>query len=733
MSYKAKIKEFIYSIMNSYSQIFFSENKVFAGILILVSFMDIWAGVFGILSVLTANTAAYVLGFNANYINKGIYGFNSLLIGLGIGLIFQPDLILFVIVIFTALFSLFITLALQGILTKYGLPFLSIPFLIGIWTVLLASGNFESLGLSERGIFAENELYASGGKALVDFFDYINNIKLFESVKIYFLSLGAIFFQYNILAGFFICIGMLYFSRIAFMLSLTGFYSAFFFYQLMGADFIALGYTYIGFNYILTSIAVGSYFLLPTYKSFIWSVLLLPIVVIISAGISEIFNGWSLSVYSLPFNITVILFIYILKLRVIKRGQLIDYFIKQSNPEKTVYLNKTAIEENKKKLYYPVGLPFWGTWSVMQAHNGEYTHKQEWRHAWDFVITDNDDKQFKNAGNKLDDYYCYSKSVLSPGDGLIANIYDGVDDNKPGEINTQKNWGNSIVIQHTEYLYTQISHLKKGSIKVKKGDYVKKGDIIALVGNSGHSPYPHIHFQMQATPHIGSYTIDYPISNYFLNATGADQLISFGKPEMNQKLTPPEPDALFNESFTFIPGQTIAVQMVKDDEITKHQWKIEKTIYNETYIYCKQTNSKAYFYSSESSFNFQNFYGSQKSALFLFFKSVYSLKKFNCKDLKLETSIRPDLFFKQPILFLQDFISPIYLFLKTKYTINYLSKKDDLSIDSLFLKTSIQKTIFNKETKTENYKLTITAKGQIKIESEGNHNTVSITINTNDL
>jgi urea transporter/murein DD-endopeptidase MepM/ murein hydrolase activator NlpD len=730
---KEKRNDFVHSVLNSYSQVFFSENKVFAMILLLVSFMDLWAGVFGMMAVLTSNITAYILGFNSYNIKRGIYGFNALLTGLGIGLVFQPAVTLLVIVFFVSILTLFVSIALQGILAKYGLPYLSVPFLIGIWIILLAANDFTSLGISERGIFEYNELYALGGKKLVDIYNWFNNWNTFESFKIYFLSLGAIFFQYNIPAGILIAIGLIYFSRISFMLSLTGFYTAWFFYRFTGANFTELGYTYIGFNYILTSIAIGSYFLLPTYKSFLWSILILPIVVIISAGITKIVDNWSLSVYSLPFNITVILFIYILKLRVFKKKHLIDLFVKQSNPEKTIYLNKTAIEENKKKLYFPVYLPFWGKWTVMQAHDGDYTHKQEWRHAWDFVLKDQKDKQFKNDGQKLEDYYCYSKSVIAPADGLISNIYDGVEDNKPGDINTVKNWGNSIVIQHTEYLYSQMSHLKRGSIKVKKGDYVRKGDLLALVGNSGHSPFPHVHFQIQSTPYVGSQTIDYPISNYIKSSKGNDRFVSFGKPENNEQLTPAEPNEIISENFNLIPGQKILARLEQNKKTINLNWEVRKTDYNETYIYCKETKSQAFFFSDENVFYFQNFYGRKKSALFFFFKSFYSIKKINCNNLQVDTSIRPDLFFNKVILFFQDFISPFYLFLKTKYALKYPEKENHFSTEMLSLNSQIQKKVFKKVLITEYYTITINGKGETIISTFKTNKPESLTINTLNL
>ncbi len=685
-----------HSVLNSYSQIFFSENKIFAGLLIIVSFIDKWAGLAGLTSVLVANFTAYFLGFNQVHTNKGIYGFNALLVGLGIGYMFEPSTELYIIIFFSALLTLFITLAIQGILYKYALPFLSIPFLLGIWIIVLATKDFSALELSERSIYTYNNIYANGGQGLVNIYDWFNELHFPEGLRIYFLSLGAIFFQNNILAGMLISIGLIYYSRIAFSLSLIGFFSAYLFYNLTGAQFSELGYTFIGFNYILTSVAVGAYFILPSLKSYIWTILLLPITIILAAGLSKIFSVWYISVYSLPFNIIVLLFIYILKLRVNRAEKLTDYFIIQSTPEKTIYLNKTAIEENKSKLFFPVSLPFWGEWSVMQAHSGAYTHKDEWKHAWDFVIIDKNGKQFKNKGDSIEDYYCYGKSVTATADGIISNIYDGVDDNKIGEINTVKNWGNSIVIKHTELLYSQISHIKKGSFKVKKGDSVKKGDIIALVGNSGHSPYPHIHFQMQATPYVGSKTLDYPIYNYIQKNENQTELITFGKPELNQIIEQAKPDQILSEALNLIPGQKFKILVETNKKKSELVWEINKTSLNETYIYCHKTGSTAFFYSDDTGFYLKNFYGSKKSALLKFYTALYSVKKTFCKDINHNSLIRPDLFFNKFLLVIQDIFAPFYLFLKTNFNLKYIDKDDDFNPDYIKLNSYIQRTFFLK-------------------------------------
>lgn len=53
--------------------------------------------------------------------------------------------------------------------------------------------------------------------------------------------------------------------------------------------------------------------------------------------------------------------------------------------------------------------------------------------------------------------------------------------------------GNYILIDHGDGIETKYGHLKE--IKVKKGDVVKAGSIIALSGNTGKSTAPHLHFE----------------------------------------------------------------------------------------------------------------------------------------------------------------------------------------------------------------------------------------------
>jgi murein DD-endopeptidase MepM/ murein hydrolase activator NlpD len=62
--------------------------------------------------------------------------------------------------------------------------------------------------------------------------------------------------------------------------------------------------------------------------------------------------------------------------------------------------------------------------------------------------------------------------------------------------------GNAVFIQHSQYEVSVLAHFKRGTIEVKVGDKVKRGQLIGLCGNSGNSSEPHLHYHLQNTPII---------------------------------------------------------------------------------------------------------------------------------------------------------------------------------------------------------------------------------------
>jgi hypothetical protein len=96
------------------------------------------------------------------------------------------------------------------------------------------------------------------------------------------------------------------------------------------------------------------------------------------------------------------------------------------------------------------------------------------------------------------DYYLYDKVIMSPIDGIVFKIIDGIPDNIPYSGNYPYNTGNSVIIRNDKY-YFLFGHIKPGSIEVREGQEVKVGSPIAHVGNSGWTERSHLHMQLIAS------------------------------------------------------------------------------------------------------------------------------------------------------------------------------------------------------------------------------------------
>ena len=518
------------STLNAYSQVFFSTYTWFGLILLVMTFLEPALGLSGLMIVLLTNLLARWFGFDHELIRRGDYSFNALLVGLGLGAYYVLNLPFLILLITAAIIVLLVTIFVSGILTKYGLPYLSVPFLLAFWLLLLASANFSALGLSERGVFMLNELYATGNSWLVNIYQSFYDLPIHESIMIYIKSLGAIFFQFNIVAGLLVAIGLFLYSRIAFTASLISFYSAYLFYGFIGAEMTDLSYSYIGFNFVLSGIAVGAFFLIPSWASYLWLIILVPAMVVITASLGNLFAGIGLGIYSLPFNMVVLAFLYTM---IVRKRKVAPHLVPYQwySPEKNLY-SFTADRKSYENAMRPsIGLPFYGEWQVSQSYSGPYTHKGPWKEALDFVMIDEQDATFKNDGKMPEDYYCYGKPVIAPADGEVVYVENGIEDNPIGTNNLIQNWGNTIVIHHGSGIYSSVSHLQYQSARVARGDHVYRGQRIGTCGNSGRSPYPHLHFQVQASPEPGAPTIPYPVDRYIVRKNGDSRYVRFGTPE----------------------------------------------------------------------------------------------------------------------------------------------------------------------------------------------------------
>lgn len=677
--------------------------------LMLASFLNFYAGLSGFLAVLLAVLIANSLGFDKVQLRNGVLSFNALITGIGLGTFFDPGIVFFSLLALSSILTLILSVAFGGWLFKYGLPFLSIPFVLAFWFVVLPASLYENLGLTQRSIFWINEMYAVGGNSLLNIFQQIESWEINQLLDIYLRSLSSIIFQNNLITGIILAIALLISSRIFFSLSILGFISAYIFAQFSGSEAASITYYNIGANFMMVAIAIGGFFIVPSKYSYLWTILLVPLTSIVLVFFTKLFGYIQLPVFSLPYSFITIMFVHFLRQRASEK-KLILTPIQNYSPETNLYAYLNNKERLSRFLYFPIQLPFWGEWTVTQGHDGEFTHKDAWGKALDFMILDEDGKSYKSNGLSCENYYCFGKPITAPAEGVVIEIIDNIEDNQIGEVNTTHNWGNSIVIQHIPGVFTQLSHLKKNSVRVKKGDYVKLGDVLALCGNSGRSPYPHLHFQVQGYPAIGSKTIDYPIS-YYQNIK-SKKIEQFAKPLEKEIVSNLSQNVFLFNSFNVLPDTTLKFSYVDESGKEKiEHWDAYTDAYNYKYLYSRETEAVAYYSCDNMMFYFTAFYGNRKSLLYAYFLTAYKVLLTDSK-MPITDKIPIHLLSTNKILSsLNDFTAPFYNFVAAEYNQKIKQIHHDIDGSHIELSTEILFSAFGRKTQEASCKIHINNQG----------------------
>ncbi len=126
------------------------------------------------------------------------------------------------------------------------------------------------------------------------------------------------------------------------------------------------------------------------------------------------------------------------------------------------------------------------------------------RFAIDWVKLDENGRIFTGDGSSLKSYAYYGAPVLAAAEGVVVNFYNEADEQVAGAdakgITTENIGGNMLVIDIGGGAYTFYGHMQRDSLMVKLGDIVKQGQVIGLLGNTGNSSAPHLHFHVMDGP-----------------------------------------------------------------------------------------------------------------------------------------------------------------------------------------------------------------------------------------
>ena len=509
---------FLESVPPSYANIFFSNSRAAGIFILLTTFIYPVHGIFGLLGGLFSGAWAYLLGADRQSVRGGVFGFNGVLTGLAIGFFHAPGAASLVLLLSATLFLTLLTVFLNHVFDRYlGLPSMSMPFNITAFLVIFAGD-------------ALSRLTPASNLPVIDVLIRDMRIPWADDIAAFLSSFSAILFQPNPLSGFLIAAAIFFHSRIAFTLMAAGFLAARYLHDLSGLDMNIITEKHLGFNYMYAALAVGGVFTVPGAGSLFLGLLAAAVTVIVTAACVTLLASHlsPLAPLAFPFNITVWLFLYALRLRA-HPYQAFNVSLSANgalSPEENLRKHREILKQWKKSPV-TISLPFHGRWKVTQGIDGRFTHMEDWAFAYDFQAVDFGGGIFKSSGTALEDYFSFGLPAAAPAGGKIHSLKNDVLDNIIGRTNMEENWGNYVIIEHAPGYYSCLAHLKHGSIKVAAGQEVLKSEIIAACGNSGRSPYPHIHLQFQALPRLGAPSIEFEFSNIIASLTVDDSPRTF--------------------------------------------------------------------------------------------------------------------------------------------------------------------------------------------------------------
>ncbi len=181
-------------------------------------------------------------------------------------------------------------------------------------------------------------------------------------------------------------------------------------------------------------------------------------------------------------------------------------------------------------------------WGSLVAVNGQLTIPQ--RYALDLVGVDAAGHALRSGvkdirRSRYADWIGYGADVLAVADGVVRSARDGEAEHQPLSAQPEPTaltsdglFGNYVVLEIAPGTFASYAHLRRGSLTVKPGDRVQRGQVLAQLGQSGNSAAPHLHFQLSnAVAFEGSEGVPYAFERFgYLGAESEAQLFGQGEP-----------------------------------------------------------------------------------------------------------------------------------------------------------------------------------------------------------
>ena len=158
--------------------------------------------------------------------------------------------------------------------------------------------------------------------------------------------------------------------------------------------------------------------------------------------------------------------------------------------------------------------------STVLSQNGTYVTPEIFAIDWIRLV---DGRLYTGDGKHNGDWPAYGAPLYAVADGTVVSTVNNLPDIPPRAVpnltGPQEYGGNSVCIKIGQHRYAVYAHLQPGSVRVRRGQRVRTGQIIGLLGNSGNTSAPHLHFGIQDQPDALSKSEPFEIDRFTLQGT----------------------------------------------------------------------------------------------------------------------------------------------------------------------------------------------------------------------